>query len=185
MADDDTTPTPDLLRELLRYEPDTGKLFWRERPIEMFTAERHMNAWNARHKNKEAFTASNDRMYRVGDIFSKAFKAHRVIWAIHHGDWPDDQIDHINGVRDDNRIENLRVVTNAENARNKSMRKNNKSGVMGVYWNKCKSKWSAEIQCNGKKIHLGYFTSKDDAAAARAAADVKYSFHENHGRDAQ
>ena len=95
MTDDDSTPSPDLLRELLRYEPDTGKLFWRERPIEMFTADRHMNAWNARYKNHEAFTADDGKGYRQGKIFNKATKAHRVIWTIHYGAWPDDQIDHI------------------------------------------------------------------------------------------
>lgn len=185
MTDDDTTTTPDLLRKLLRYEPDTGKLFWRERPIEMFSADRHMNAWNARYKNREAFTTDNGKGYRKGKIFNKTTKAHRVIWAIHYGSWPDDQIDHINGVSDDNRIKNLRVVTNAENSRNKSMQKNNTSGVMGVYWCKDISKWKAQIQCNGKSIHLGYFTSKDDAIAARADAESKYGFHKNHGRDAQ
>ena len=184
MTDDDTTPTPDLLRELLRYEPDTGKMFWRERPIEVFASEGAGKTWNTRRKNKEAFTADN-KGYRIGKILNKKFQAHRIAWAIHHGAWPYDQIDHINGVKDDNRIENLRVVTSVENARNAAISKNNTSGVMGVRWYEDKSKWRAVIQCNGKSIHLGYFTSKDDAIAARADAEVKYGFHENHGRDAQ
>lgn len=185
MSNDDTTPTPDLLRELLRYEPDTGKMFWRERPLWMFTAEHYGNDWNAKHKNKEAFITDTGQGYCCGKVYSKKLKAHRVIWAIHHGAWPDGEIDHINGVRNDNRIENLRVVTSAENNQNRPMPKNNTSSVMGVNWHKHKSKWIAQIQCNGKNIHLGYFDSLDDASAARADAEAKYGFHENHGRDAQ
>jgi len=160
-------------------------MFWRERPLWMFANESAGKTWNARFKNREAFTASDSYYYRQGMVFNKRFLAHRVVWAIYHGIWPDDQIDHINGVRDDNRIENLRIATSGENARNTAIPKNNTSGIIGVCWNKRNSKWEAKIMSNGKQIHLGYFASKDDAVAARAEAEVKYGFHENHGRDAQ
>jgi len=99
------------------------------------------------------------------------------------GAWPPDQIDHVNGVRTDNRIENLRSVTHAENGRNQAIPRNNTSGVMGVARRTRGKKWHAQIKVGGKQIHLGSFDDKDEAIAARAAADIEHGFHENHGRD--
>ena len=180
-------PSPKLLRKLLRYELETGKLFWKERTPDMFvdgkhTAEHNCAAWNGRFANKQAFTAIMGGGYACGRVFDKAYFAHRVIWAIVHNEWPE-QIDHINGVKDDNRIENLRSVSNAENGKNKKRQSNNASGVCGVYWHNRDSKWVAQIKFGGKKKHLGYFTDFDDAVAARKTAEVKHGFHPNHGRD--
>lgn len=174
--------TPKEMRKLLRYERETGKLFWLERPREMFPDERAWKIWNTRYAGKEAFTADNGNGYRRGAVFDKMYRAHRVIWAIHTGAWPDDHIDHINGVRDDNRIDNLRAVSHAENQKNCRGRKDNTSGVMGVHWYKRRGAWQAYIKVAGKNKHLGYFKSKEDAIAARAAAEIEYGFHENHGR---
>lgn len=180
-------PTPEELRKLLRYEPDTGKLYWLERTLDLFrdgkqSAEHNCAAWNGRFANKEAFTAVHGEGYRQGTIFSRVYFAHRVIWAMVHGAWPADQLDHINGVRDDNRIKNLRAVTNQENGRNKKLPSDNTSGVMGVGWHKPACKWAAQINVSGRCVYLGVFTKKDDAIAARKAAEVKFGFHENHGR---
>ena len=103
----------------------------------------------------------------------------RVIWFFVKGEWPAN-IDHINHDRSDNRLINLRSVTNAENSRNRSKSPRNTSGVMGVSWNKAARKWCARIQVNSKQIHLGLFTNMADAITARAAAKVKYGFSQNH-----
>jgi len=116
-------------------------------------------------------------------INKQMYRAHRIIWEIHNGDIPDGfQIDHINGVRDDNRIENLRVVTIQENRKNHRPRSDNKSGKVGVYWVKSRNKWGAEIQDNKKKVLLGQFTNKTDAIKAREEAEKKYGYHVNHGK---
>lgn len=180
-------PSPELLRKLLRYEPETGKLFWRERGVEMFSdgkqsAEHTCNIWNSKHAGKEALTARNSEGYRHGRILGRSYKAHRVIWAMVHGEWPVKQLDHVNGVRDDNRIKKLRQVTKAENSKNLKRPSNNNSGVMGVCWVKRCEKWRSQIQVKGKNKFLGYFTDFNEAVAARKAAEVKYGFHKNHGR---
>lgn len=175
-------PDPELLRKLLRYEPETGKLFWRERPREMFIRYADFLTWNTRYAGKEAFTSKDNNGYRQGSIFKKMHKAHRVILAIAYGEYPSGSTDHINGDPGDNRLENLRATTQAENMRNTAMPKNNTSGVVGVYWFKRTNAWRAAIKVGGKNKHLGYFKSKDSAIAARAAAEIEHGFHENHGR---
>lgn len=180
-------PSIDTLRLLLRYEPETGRLFWRERPVSMFADGGHSAAhcaakWNAKFAGKEALAALNKRGYLVGSIFNGDVTAHRAIWAIVHGEWPQRQVDHINGNRTDNRISNLRLVTNAENSRNAARSRNNSSGVTGVHWFKKSGKWQASIMVNKRSLHIGLFTDFEDAVAARKAAEAKHGFHKNHGR---
>jgi hypothetical protein len=103
----------------------------------------------------------------------KQYKAHRVAWLLHHGAWPVNQIDHINGIRDDNRIVNLREATNAENHQNRFGNKNNTSGHIGVSWNRQSNKWEAHIRVNGKRHHLGMFDCLETAAQVRARAKTQ------------
>lgn len=181
---------PAELRKLLRYEPETGKLYWLPRPAGMFATQRAASTWNSRYANTEAFTASlpnsrdSETAYLQGNVLSKHHLAHRVIWAIVYGEWPKDQIDHINGDRADNRLKNLRQVSVVENGRNQKLRKSNNSGVMGVHWYGARNSWQVYIDINRKRVHVGYFTDFDAAVSARRAAEVKYGFHENHGRAA-
>lgn len=180
-------PSPELLRKLLRYEPDTGKLYWRERAPDMFVdGKRNPDAsckmWNKKHAGKEALTTLIGYRYPGGNIFNRIYYAHRVIWAIFYGEWPSKQIDHINGNRCDNRIKNLRHVSHFENGKNQRLSSNNTSGFCGVSWYSARGKWQAHITSKGKKMLLGIFTNKSDAIAARKAAEVKYGFHANHGR---
>ena len=91
-------------------------------------------------------------------------------------------MDHINGNRRDNRIENLRVVTVAENNKNLKTFKTNKSGRMGVHFDKSCRRWRAYIRYNGKRRHIGLYGSFEEASKARAKAEIKYGYHPNHGR---
>lgn len=180
--------TPELCRQLLRYEPETGKLFWRKRTAAMLL--RHgirdsgfIRQWHGRFAGKEALASLHDG-YRVGRIFNTMMRAHRVIWAIIHGEWPTDDIDHINGDRSDNRISNLRAVVRRTNCRNVSLRSNNTSGCVGVSWSKSKNRWAAQIGVEGRVIPLGRFKIYEDAVTARKAAERRFGFHPNHGRQA-
>jgi hypothetical protein len=97
----------------------------------------------------------------------KMYKAHRLIWAMLHGEFPNGQIDHINGVRHDNRAINLRVVTQLQNAQNKPKQfKTNKSGYRGVCWNARAAKWQAGIHANGRSMYLGVFATPELAHQA-------------------
>lgn len=173
--------------EILKYDPDTGKLFWKERRAHLFEgddafAERNCASWNARFAGKEAFTAKNAKGYHQGGIFYNVYRAHRIIWLLHTGEWPEGEIDHINGVRSDNRISNLRHVTSGENRKNQKKSSRNTSGVVGVTRSKALNKWSAKIIIGGVHKHLGLFDDLSDAAQARKAAEATYGFHKNHGR---
>lgn len=149
----------------LRLDPETGWLFWT----------------GAHRTGKQAGTI--DRYgYRSVRIGGKAFLAHRVVWFLHHGKWPDMQIDHVNGVLDDNRPCNLRLVSCSEQSKNKSKPSVNTSGRIGVTWHKGAGKWQAGICVSGKHIHLGIFSDFDEACASRAAGEIEYGFHPNHGR---
>lgn len=121
--------------------------------------------------------------YRQVNIGGKYFLSHRIIWEMHNGTIPDGmEVDHINHIRNDNRIENLRIVTGGENKKNQSKRNINSSGVTGVTWYRKSGKWRAEIKCNGVYEHLGLFENKSDAVSARIAAEKRLNFHENHGK---
>lgn len=106
-----------------------------------------------------------------------------MIWALVHGKWPDADLDHENGDTLDNRLENLRDVTNSVNHKNekKKMSKNNTSGFNGVYWDKQTQKWRAMIKVNFRTIQLGRFVNFEDAVSARKEANVKYGFTDRHG----
>ncbi len=110
--------------------------------------------------------------------------AHRWIFEYMTGEpVPDDlQVDHINHDKSDNRWSNLRLVTQAENAKNRSLNSNNKSGVSGVNWYKYTNRWQSHIKVDGKRVHLGYFTEFSEAVNARKNAEVLYGYHENHGK---
>lgn len=169
--------TPELCRQLLRYEPETGRLYWRPRPLSMFPDERAWRIWNTRFADKPALDTIS-RGYRIGSIHYQMFKAHRVVWAMHHGDWPE-VIDHINGDPGDNRIENLRSGTQADNLRNVGAKSNSRTGKFGVH--RMGAKWSAEIKVSGKKIWLGSFDTFEEATAARTEAERKFGYSERHG----
>ena len=177
----------EVLNQLLVYNDNTGELFWKERSIEWFNPLKHSkehvkNIWNARYAHQPAFNIPDSKGYFQGTLFTKTLRTHRVIWCLVHGDWPDKDIDHINGDRLDNRLTNLRSVSRATNSLNRSISSINTSGVLGVRKISPDGKWVAKIKHNGKSSHLGYFLNLECAIAARKQAEITYGFHENHGR---
>lgn len=185
---DKALPSPEVLRQLLRYEAETGLFFWLPRGQEWFagsgrSAEWSSAAWNARHAGAPAFRFVTKYGYLSGHVFKQGLLAHRVAYAHAHGIWPDGQIDHINGNKTDNRIKNLRAVTDAENKKNMAMRKDNTSGIVGV-GRHSRGKWLAQMGVNGRVLYLGVFDKVEDAISARRAAEVAHGFHRNHGRGA-
>lgn len=172
MANRYPLPPVSELEELFVYEPKTGVLLWKTKPDNPW--------WNQTFAGKPAGGLDSKGYVRIrtqGRIWS----AHRVVWKLVHGVDPE-YIDHINGVRSDNRLENLRSVTMEGNARNRCLHSKNTSGISGVYWVQRDKKWVAFIYDNGTKVPLGYYSDKKDAVTARRKAEASFGYHNNHGR---
>ena len=161
-----TQPARSVIDRLLSYNPSTGLL------------TRKVNSGPA--KKGDIAGTINGKGYRDIRVNSSLCKAHRLAWCLHYGEYPNGEVDHINGVRDDNRIANLRVVTPIENMRNKRRYKNNASGVTGVRFRRGKWHVSIKDRPNHQK-HIGVFRDFEAAVAARREAETRYGYHENHG----
>lgn len=177
---------PHKLRLLLDYTPETGELVWKTRTTDWFNGEpakldEIARLWNAAYAGKRALANTCGNGYAHGTVLGYIAKAHRVIWALMTGAWPIDQIDHVNGIRSDNRWSNLRQVTNRINSQNSAMRKDNTSGFSGVRFDQRRNKWQARIVKDGRERHLGYFDDIASAAAARERAKLALGFTERHG----
>ncbi len=175
---------PELTQEFLksRLEYRDGCFYWRVKPV-IDSGDRR---WNTKYSGKRAGSLDLSSGYRYIGFTIKGkrqhFLEHRLVFIWFHGHFPKGQIDHEKGIKDQNWIEYLRDVSSSENNKNKRMPKNNTSGVMGVSWHKPLGKWRAGIMVDYKTIHLGYFYDKFEAICARKSSEVKYRFHENHGR---
>ena len=150
---------PFLLRQLLTYEEDSGKLFWKAR-------NDARKEWNTRFCGKEAFTTKHMHGYFTGRVLYGTYLAHRIIWAMSYDEWPHNEIDHIDGNRQNNRLTNLRAATRQENSRNRIPSPNKTSQFLGVSFRIRKSPWRAVINIDGKHKELGYYKSEVDAALA-------------------
>jgi hypothetical protein len=184
MADTDTVKrvTPEELRELLDYDPETGLLRWKPRPLKYFedrggryTAERSKRIFDTMYANTLALNCPNENGYLRGNLFGRLMQSHRAAYMIMTGKalCTNEQIDHINGIRTDNRWVNLRLVTNTQNQHNSRSAKGSTSQFVGVGWDSTVNKWCAYICPENKKIHLGYFATELDAAIARDKAALK------------
>ena len=177
--------TAEIAKELLTYNPYTGKLYWKERPAKYFKNLKRVACFNSRHTGKETFRdhtpyhKESDKYRLRGVIFRKKYYAHRIAWLMYYGEWPKNYIDHINQDSTDNRIKNLRDVTNAENHKNISLYKNNKTGYIGV--DIYKNKYRARIRVDGIRKSLGVYDTAEEAAVARKIASINHNFHPNHG----
>lgn len=151
------------LHELLHYTPETGVFIWRR----------------SRHGVTQGQIAGCVGRYGYWSITldQKRYLAHRLAWLYVHGKWPAECIDHINRVRTDNRLINLREATRAQNLQNISLDRRNKSGVRGVSFDHINKKWRASISVNGKAKNLGRYLSIESAAAAYAQAALEFHTH--------
>lgn len=188
------SPTPcsiETLHELLRADLDAGFLFWKPRGIEWFQSSkcpaRTAARWNGRLAGRRAFAGKDGEGYLHGTLLHRCVLTHRVIWAMGHGEWPDPGqiVDHINGIRDDNRLSNLRLVSPALSRRNVKRHKNNTSGHVGVRKLPKNGKWEAYIGVGKRtRLHLGTFDSFEDAVAAREVAAQQHGYTDRHGSEA-
>lgn len=153
-----TTITAEHVRELFHYDPDTGVI------------TRIVSRSGA--KAGSVAGALHQSGYINIKIYRRTYKAHRIAWLYMYGEWPQQQLDHINGNRADNRICNLRSATANENSRNRKTHRNNTSGYKGVTWYARARKWQASICVNGKKKCIGYFKCPQAAHEAYCSASV-------------
>ena len=178
-------PSISYLHKVLRYEPDTGFLYWRERTPDMFTqngtrpVKDICTNWNAKMSGKRGFTTQNEDGYHQGTLYGNTHRAVHVVWALCKGVWPRDTglwVDHINNIRSDDRLANLQLLTPSQNARKRLPTDANPSGVIGVSFDKDQGKWRARIRSGGKRVHLGRYTTLEEAAAVREAAEKEYGY---------
>lgn len=164
----------DYVRQCLNYDQNTGILTWKNRDLSMFnptekwSAERRRNKWNSQFAGKVAGGLRSGYLrIRLDGV---KYTAAHIIWFMTHGQWPANQIDHKDGVRSRNILDNLREATNAENCQNRKKRKTNKSGYTGVHEEGNSGKWKSEIQVKKERIYLGTFNTKEEARNAYLAA---------------
>jgi hypothetical protein len=144
--------TKDELLATLQYHPDTGT----------FTRRYSRGAYKA----GDVAGSVGGRGYRQIRVGKVLYYAHRLVWLMERGEFPPEQLDHINRNRDDNRIGNLRAVTAGENMQNTGVYKNNTSGFKGVIWDTQYGKWRAAVTYQGKQVFAGRFDTVYDAHQA-------------------
>lgn len=149
--------TQEELHKLFTYDKQTGFFEWKIRPRKLKPGDR------AGCKNSKGY---------IQIIINKArYKAHRLAWLYVYGYFPENEIDHINRVRHDNRIDNLREVSRSCNVRNIGNPCHNTSGVKGVVWHGQNKKWRAQISIKNRCIYIGTFDDFGEAVFARLAAE--------------
>lgn len=174
--------TAEELRELLEYDPLTGQLWWKPRPLKYFedrggryTARRSKRIFDTTYAGTLALNCLNQSGYLRGNLFGRLMLAHRAAYIITTGHplVTSQQIDHVNGVRSDNRWANLRLATNTQNQHNSKSAKGSSSEFVGVAWDRFANKWCAYISPENRKVHLGYFETEIDAAISRDKAAIE------------
>lgn len=178
-------PSQGVLHQLLSYDPETGKLFWKERGPRQYPnnnperSAKLAERWNRQFAGKEAGVKSRTGYMQV-TVLCELYLLHRVIWKLVAGEEPD----HIDGTRANNRWVNLRSVVSVENHRNKCIPSTNTSGTIGVRFDERRRKWVASITVYGRTVFLGRYEAFSEAVAARKVAEREHGFHKNHGRAA-
>lgn len=164
-------PPLEELKKHFRYDPYTGYLYWIRKTSDKSRVK----------IGKKAGYVKKDNQYVKVGFKGCEYAAHRIAFYMYYGFIDNKkEIDHINGVRYDNRISNLRLVTSQKNARNMHISKNNKSNFNGVNWHKAAKKWQARIYHEGVRIDLGRYDKKEDAIKARKQAEIEYGYEKFH-----
>ena len=152
--------TAETVRKLLDYDPETGVFRWR------------VDASSRARKGMVAGWVKGG--YVMIKISGETYRAHRLAWLHVHSCWPPEHIDHANGNRADNRLANIRAATNSQNSANKSVQRNNDLGLKGVSFCKRSNRYRATISVKGRKSHLGYFKTPDEAHSSYCVAASRY-----------
>lgn len=156
------------LKDVLSYSPETGEFIWVKglsKNVKPGRVAGTINGWG----------------YHQIRIDGVIYRSNRLAWFYIYREWPAGEVDHINRNRIDNRICNLRVVDSAQNKHNSGVRKDNKSGVPGVFWNKSSNKWQVDMERYGKITRLGSYIDWFDAVCARKSAEDRY-LREKYGK---
>ena len=140
------------MKDLLNYDPETGVITW-------------VKPSSTKLKPGDIAGSDTGNGYRRVFVNGRKYLAHRLAWYLHYGVWPSKNIDHINGDPSDNRIENLRDVSQSVNIRNQGR-------LAGVTWNKALKKWEVALTVDYRKIYLGVFDDWFDAVCARKSAET-------------
>lgn len=152
--------TQEYLKSILYYNPETG--------IFIRTVNRSRNA-----KIGDVAGYKHHSGYKDIIIKGKTYRQHRLAWLYVYGEFPKHEIDHVNGIKDDNRLVNLRECTRSENQQNRKSKNNSSSKYVGVNWSKNKRQWRSRITINGVQKHIGYFDSEIDAFKAYCKEKLK------------
>lgn len=177
-------PPQQYLQECFAYDPEAGTFLWRARPLTHFRNARGCNVFNALYAGSSALNTQHSDGYLIGRLRSLPggkcahIYAHRVAWKLTYGAEPA-EVDHINGIRDDNRLVNLRAVTPSENQRNTALGSNNKSGLCGIRRD-ARGRWIVRIN----NQHIAVFDTRGEAIASRLTAERLLGFSKTHGRRA-
>ena len=174
----------EFLRECFEYDPETGILTWKERPLEHFllsrlpendtivetvSPERSRNRFNTRYAGTQVGTLNRGYLQTRLTINGErhtTVNVHRICWALATGEWPKNEINHINSIHNDNRLCNLEDATRSENQSNPNdpLRKSNRSGYRGVFWSIQYQKWIAILRIKGRQEWLGKFDTPEEAS---------------------
>jgi hypothetical protein len=158
--------------EILDYNPIDGSLKWKMRSPSYYPDPATAKTFNSRWGGKRTGAKSKQGYLEIG-VHGEVWLGHRIVWEMFNGPINAGMhIDHLNGIRHDNRIENLRLASPIQNAINRKIQRNNRSGFKGISPNK--KKWAAQIGVNGSTVHIGTFDTKELAHEAYCKAAHLY-----------
>lgn len=177
--------TYEFLHELLHYDEEDGRLYWKPRGRHLYKNDWAWNWFNQRYAGAVASSLdkhSKRKTYRVVTIFGRKFGEHRLIWWLNYYDDPILDLDHEDHDTENNKIGNLRRVLPSGNAKNRPNRSDNSTGYPGVYPIKSTDKWSVKIYIHGKPKSKSGFNSFEEAKEYKILREKELGYHPNHGK---
>jgi len=169
MSIGDKELTVERLRERVNYDANTGIMTLKTKPIK-----------GGRTPIGGAMGSVHPKGYLYLNLDGRRYLVHRLVWMYVYGEWPD-SVDHINHVRSDNRLANLRNIPGHENQKNMKLGAKNASGVPGISWSATRNKWEVYITSKRNRVSLGRFADFFEAVCTRKSAELALNFHPNHG----